>query len=53
MLCSSALLRALKVYEDRSRMRALLIEAAHSERFALSELFDLRPAAASEKLPHS
>jgi hypothetical protein len=34
--------RAQASYQDRKRVRALLIDAAHAEGFALSELFDLR-----------
>lgn len=33
--------RAQVVFEDRKRVRAMVIEAAHTEGFALSELFDL------------
>lgn len=33
--------RAQAVYADRKRVRALLLEAAHAEGFALSELFEL------------
>lgn len=33
--------RAEAVYADRKRVRALVIEAAHAEGFALTELFEL------------
>jgi hypothetical protein len=33
--------RAEAVFADRKRVRALVIEAAHAEGFALSELFEL------------
>lgn len=33
--------RAQVVFADRKRVRALVIEAAHAEGFALSELFEL------------
>lgn len=36
-------LRARKLFEDRKRVRDMVIAAAHAEGFALSELFDLRP----------
>jgi hypothetical protein len=38
-------LRDRKVFEDRRRVRALVIAAAHAEGFALSELFDLQSSA--------
>lgn len=33
--------RAQAVFADRKRVRALVIEAAHAEGFALTELFEL------------